>query len=337
MPDPLVTIAIPTLTASAVLQECLFAMERQTCRDFEVVIIDNSGKGLVREMAEAWRGVTVIENDWNRGFGAAVNQAFRRSKSAYCVTLNDDAIPDPGWLAALLRAVESRPDAGMCASAIRLAGGTQLDSAGMLISSDGTSKQRGNLQDPERYAAAEEVLCPSGCAALYRREMLDQIGLFDEDFFLYCEDTDLGLRGRWAGWTCLYAPDAGVEHRYSQTAGADSWLKAYYVERNRLFVLLKNFPIRLLARVPAASCSRYFWHLVSALTGRGSAARFRKHHSNPVELAYIVVRAHFVLLKHGPRLFRQRRAIRRLARIGPAEFEQLVARHFISPHQVAEL
>jgi cellulose synthase/poly-beta-1,6-N-acetylglucosamine synthase-like glycosyltransferase len=233
--------------------------------------------------------------------------------------------------------MESSPGAGMCASAIRLAGGTQLDSAGMLISSDGSSKQRGNLQPPERYATLEEVLCPSGCAALYRREMLDQIGLFDEDFFLYCEDTDLGLRGRWAGWTCLYAPDAGVEHRYSQTAGADSWLKAYYVERNRLFVLLKNFPIRLLARVPAASSSRYFWHLVSALTGHGSAARFRKQNSNPIELAYIAVRAHFVLLKHGPRLLRQRRAIRRLARIGAPEFEQLVARYFISPREVAEL
>jgi GT2 family glycosyltransferase len=337
LPEPLVTIAIPTLTASPVLRECLFALERQTCRNFEAVIVDNSGKGLVREMAEAWHGVTVIENDWNRGFGAAVNQAFRRSKSAYLATLNDDAIPDPGWLEALLRTMESRPDAGMCASAIRLAGGEQLDSAGMLISSDGTSKQRGNLQPPTRYCAPEEVLCPSGCAALYRREMLETIGLFDEDFFLYCEDTDLGLRGRWAGWPCLYAPDAGVEHRYSQTAGADSWVKAYYVERNRLFVLLKNFPMRLLVRVPAASSARYFWHLVSALTGRGSAARFRKQHSNPIELLYIVVRAHFVLLKHGPRLLRQRRAIRRLARIGPLEFEQLVARHFIGPREVAEL
>jgi GT2 family glycosyltransferase len=335
--DPLVTIAIPTLTASAVLQECLLALERQTCRDFEAVIVDNSGKGLVRSMAEAWHGVTVIENDWNLGFGTAVNQAFRRSKSAYLVTLNDDAIPDPGWLAALVCAMQSRPDAGMCASSVRLPGGEQLDSAGMLISSDGTSKQRGNLQPPERYTALEEVLCPSGCAALYRREMLEQIGLFDEDFFLYCEDTDLGLRGRWAGWTCLYAPEAMVEHRYSQTAGPDSWLKAYYVERNRLFVLSKNFPLRMLARVPAASCARYFWHFVSAMTGHGSAARFRKQNANPFELIYIVIRAHFVLLKHGPRLLRQRRAIRRLARIGPREFEQLAARHFIGPREVAEL
>ena len=337
MREPLVTIAIPTLTASPVLRECLFALERQTCRDFEAVIVDNSGMGLVRKMADAWHGVTVIENDWNVGFGAAVNQAFRRSKSAYLVTLNDDAIPDPGWLEALVRTMESRPEAGMCASQIRLPGGEELDSAGMLISSDGSSKQRGHRQPPERYAKAEEVLCPSGCAALYRREMLDKVGLFDESFFLYCEDTDLGLRARWAGWTCLYAPDAGVEHRYSQTAGADSWVKAYYVERNRLFVLLKDFPIRMLVRVPAASAARYFWHFVSAMAGRGSAARFRKGSSSLIELAYIAIRAHVVLLKHGPRLWRRRREIRRLAKIDSREFERLVATHFIGPREVAEL
>ena len=312
------------------------ALERQTFRDFEVVLIDNSGKGLVREMGDAWRGVTTIENDWNLGFGGAVNQAFRRSKSAYLATLNDDAIPDAGWIEALVAALEARSEAGMCASAIRLPDG-KLDSAGMLIAGDGSSKQRGHLQPPERFCAPEEVLCPSGCAALYRREMLEQVGAFDEDFFLYCEDTDLGLRGRWGGWTCLYAPAAGVEHRYSQTAGEASWVKAYYVERNRLFVMLKNFPPRLLARAPAATSARYFWHVVSAFEGRGSAGRFRAQNSNPLELAYIVIRAHFVLLKHAPRLLRQRRAIRRTARIGAAEFEELVARYFIGPREVAEL
>jgi GT2 family glycosyltransferase len=337
LPESQVTIAIPTLTASTVLQECLAALERQTYRDFEAVIIDNSGKGLVREMAAAWHGVTVIENSWNMGFGAAANQALRRSTAPYFATLNDDAIPGPEWLGALVRAMESRPGVGMCASAIRLPGASELDSAGMLISGDATSKQRGHLQPPERYSTQEEVLCPSGCAALYRREMLDQIGLFDEDFFLYCEDTDLGLRGRWAGWKCLYAPDAAVEHRYSQTAGADSWVKAYFVERNRLFVLLKDFPLGMVVRAPAISIARYFWHVASAAAGRGSAARFRQRNSSFLELVYIVLRAHFVLLKHGPRLLRQRRQVRRTARMGPREFAQLVAAHFISPREVAEL
>jgi Predicted glycosyltransferases len=185
----------------------------------------------------------VIENDRNRGFGGACNQAFEASAAPFVATLNDDAAACPGWLGALLQALESRPDAGMCASRVLLGEGERIDSAGMLIASDGSSKQRGHQAPPPAFASAEEVLLPSGSAALYRRRMLDQIGAFDEDFFLYCEDTDLGLRARWAGWNCVYSPDAVVRHVYSHSSGRASALKAYYVERNRLFVILKRFPV----------------------------------------------------------------------------------------------
>jgi GT2 family glycosyltransferase len=337
LPDPLVTVAIPTLSAGPKLAECLAALERQTLSDFEVFVIDNSGQGLARETALRWRGVSLIENTENLGFGAAVNSAFRRSAARYAATLNDDAVADPGWLCALVRALESRPDAGMCASQVRLTGGAQLDSAGMLLSSDGSSKQRGHLEPPSGYAQPDDVLFPSGSAALYRRKMLDEIGLFDEKFFLYCEDTDLGLRARWAGWTCVYAPDAVVEHHYSQTAGAASPLKAYYVERNRIFVLLKNFPATLLLRAPAATVARYFWHLAWAFRGRGAAARYGDGKSSVVEMAYIAFRAHAVLIKHAARLLRQRRRIRSKAKLTPREFKKLVAQHFIGPREVASL
>jgi GT2 family glycosyltransferase len=88
--------------------------------------------------------------------------------------------------------------------------------------------------------------------------MLEEIGLFDESFFLYCEDTDLGLRARWAGWECLYVPDAVIEHRYSHSSGKASALKAFYVERNRLFVIFKNFPLLDLLLVPFYAMSRYW-------------------------------------------------------------------------------
>jgi GT2 family glycosyltransferase len=332
-----VTVAIPTLSAGQKLAECLASLECQTLRDFEVYVIDNSGKQLAARIADRWRGVAVIENQWNAGFGAAVNQVFHCSAARYLATLNDDAVADRDWLSGLVRALESRPDAGMCASQVRLAGGQMLDSAGMLISSDATSKQRGHLEPAGNYTKEEEVLFPSGCAALYRRKMLEGIGVFDESFFLYCEDTDLGLRGRWAGWPCLYAPDAIVEHHYSHTAGAVSPLKAYYVERNRIFVLFKNFPAGLLFRAPAATTARYLWHLESAVRGRGSAARYRDENSGVVEMGYLAARAHAALLLHLHRLLRQRREIRRGARIGAAEFEQLVTKHFITPREVAAL
>ena len=117
-------------------------------------------------------------------------------------------------------------------------------------------------------------------------------------FFLYCEDTDLGLRARWAGWKCLYVPDAVVEHHYSHSAGRASPLKAYYVERNRLFVLAKNFPARMLLAAPFVDLGALPLALPGTFCkGEGSAARFRAEgHAGPRMLWY-VVRAHAALLR----------------------------------------
>ncbi|HWB83382.1 MAG TPA: glycosyltransferase family 2 protein [Bryobacteraceae bacterium] len=336
MPGYLVTVVIPTLAADSRLLECVQSLERQTRRDFEVVVIDNSGQGLVRSRNVA-PGARVIENGRNTGFGAAVNEGLRQSTAPYLATLNDDAVAHPQWLESLVSALERRSDAGMCASQVRLFGEDLLDSAGMLICLDGSSKQRGQGRPPADFPVPEEVLLPSGSAALYRRSMLEEIGGFDDGFFLYCEDTDLGLRARWAGWKCLYAPEAVVEHHYSHSAGRASPLKAYYVERNRLFVVAKNFPLRLLLAAPATELVRYFWHAFYLLEGRGSAARFRADGNAGVRMLWYVLRAHLALAARAPELWRKRRSIRRGARITPGIFRYLLRTHSISPRRVAGL
>lgn len=331
------TVVIPTLEAGPLLRECVCSLERQTWRDFEIVIVDNSGKGLVRRDTQIAVEMQVIENGENAGFGGAINQAVARSGSPYVAVLNDDASADAGWLEALVRAMEARSQAGMCASRVMLAGQDVLDSAGMLLCGDGSSKQRGHGQPPEQYPEATEALFPSGSAAMYRRAMLDEVGGFDERFFLYCEDTDLGLRGVWAGWRCLYEPRAVVHHHYSKTAGRASPLKAYLVERNRLFVLVKNFPVSMLVRAPVVTAARYFWHVVALATGKGAAAGFRQQGNSGMRLVWIALHAHLALFRHMRRLLAQRREIRRKARISATEFCRLVRRHSISARQVAAL
>jgi GT2 family glycosyltransferase len=334
--EPRVTVVIPTLAADSVLLDCLQSLEHQTLREFEVVVVDNSGKSSVRR-AKAPGCARILENSQNVGFGAAINQGLRNSRSPFLATLNDDAVAHPGWLGALVQAIEARPDVGMCASQIRLAGEHRLDSAGMLICTDGSSKQRGHLLPPECFTQPEEVLFPSACAALYRRTMLEEIGAFDEDFFLYSEDVDLGLRARWAGWKCLYVPGAVVDHRYSYSAGRVSALKAYYVERNRLFVVAKNFPVSTLLCAPWVAMSRYLWHVVSIFENRGAAARFRQEGNSGLKLALFVLRAHCALLFAWRRLWKKRRAVQRAARISPAEFRALLRAHSISAREVASL
>lgn len=320
---------MPTLAAGEVLEACLRALESQTLDEYEVIVIDNSGKGLVKASSPY---VRVIANQRNVGFGAAVNQAFRASSARYLATLNDDAVADPRWLETLLADAEAHPATGMFASEVRLAGTGTLDSAGMSIAADGSSKQR----SPTALVDAEALL-PSGSAALYRRAMLDEIGLFDESFFLYCEDTDLGLRARWSGWGCRYVPGAVVEHRYSHTAGRASPLKAYYVERNRLYTILKNFPVRMLFVAPFASIARYFWHMAALVSGRGKAAEYRDEGHSAAKLPWLVARAHVAALFRLPKLWTDRRRIRTTRRITTAEFCALLKRHSITVRQVAAL
>jgi len=325
---------VPTLAAGDALAECLRSLESQTLADFEVAVVDNSGTGRARILGDRAR---LIVNARNLGFGAAVNQAFHSSQAPYLATLNDDAVAHPQWLETLVNDAEANRRAGMFASQVRMADSSALDSAGMLIATDGSSKQRGHGLAFDGFSGETETLFPSGSAALYRREMLEQIGAFDESFFLYCEDVDLGLRARWAGWECRYVKDAVVDHRYSHSAGRASALKAYFVERNRLYTVIKNFPGRMLLRTPWAASTRYFWHGVSMLQGRGKAAEFLHGGKSAALLPFLVLRAHVGATVRLPKLLKERRRIFRSRAITSRQFEELLHRHSISTRQVANL
>jgi GT2 family glycosyltransferase len=329
---PIATVVVPTLAADPALTDCLQSLERQSRGDFEVIVVDNSGCGRARALLPQGGSARVIENTSNVGFGAAVNQGIKASQSAYVLVLNDDAVASSHWVETLVRAAEQRPGAGMFASQVRLQSTDLLDSAGMLICGDASSTQRGHGEPAQRYGESSKALFPSGSAALYKRRMLEEIGGFDDDFFLYCEDTDLGMRARWAGWDCVYVADAIVEHRYSHSAGRASALKAYLVERNRLYVAMKNFPLSMLLAVPFLSLQRYLWHLFFLLQGRGKAAEFG---GGGVRLAWFVIRAHVATAAALPSLLRKRRRIRSCAKIGAGEFGDILHRHWTSPKQVA--
>ena len=319
------------------LASCLEALNAQIFRDFEVVVVNNGNTTIVLPLSPLSYSYSVVTPGSNVGFGAAVNLAFRGSSSAYVAALNDDTEPCREWLLSLVREMEAEPLAGMCASRIQMrdSAGMALDSAGMLICFDGSSKQRGHSRPASSFSVREEVLLPSGCAALYRRTMLDEVGLFDEDYFLYCEDTDLGLRGRWAGWRCRYVPQAVVFHHYSSTAGAFSVMKAHFVERNRLWVALKNFPWPVLLIVPFVSLARYFWQFSAARGASGAAAEFIRSGNSWSTVAGILLRAHRETLLQLPALLRKRAQMRKRRRLSSLEFIRLMYRHHISAKDLA--
>ena len=335
MADPQATIVIPTLSAGGELRACLDSLLAQDFDAFTVIIVDNSGRGLARLAAPRDPRVTIIESPRNIGFGAAINLGARRTGAPFIGTLNDDATASPGWLASLLDALSRHPRAGMAASRVLLEGRGAIDSAAMLLCADGSSKQRGRGAPPGAFPLEEDALFPSGSAALYRRELFDTLGGFDEDFFLYCEDSDLGLRAQWAGFGCVYVPSALVHHRYSHSAGRASPLKAYLVERNRLRLAAKTFPANMLWRVPGAALVRYLGHLASIGSGAGAAHEFSRSSGGPLTLAWYVLKAHLALLPALPSLLAARRRIRAQARITPGQFRALARRFSIAPREVA--
>jgi GT2 family glycosyltransferase len=260
-----------------------------------------------------------------------VNAGIRVAGGRYIATLNNDAEAEPGWLEALAACLDEDPQVGMAASKIMLAGDrSRIDKVGHLIYADGLNHGRGSGElDVGQFEEVEEVLFPDGAAAMYKRQMLDQIGLFDERFFAYGDDADLGLRGRLAGWTCWYVPSARVFHVHSATAGEFTSLKAFLVERNRIWLALKLWPLPLLIVSPAFTALRFVFHAYGAITGTGSSGQFARGLSRS-GLVLAVLKAYWSGLSGSGAMFGSRAGIRRFQKIGGFEFIRLIWKYRIS-------
>ncbi|HSW50378.1 MAG TPA: glycosyltransferase family 2 protein, partial [Bryobacteraceae bacterium] len=279
----------------------------------------------------------LIRNASNRGFCAANNQGFAASRSPFIALLNNDAEAGPGWLAALRRCFDERPEIGMAASKILVyEDPRRIDKAGHLIYPDGQNRGRGSGEiDRGQYDRREEVLWPDGCAAMYRKVMLDEIGGFDEDFFAYGDDAELGLRARIAGWSCLYAPDAVVRHHRGSTLGVTSSRRLELIERNRVLLAVKLFPRSLLwlngpyylARISAGA-----W---AAARGRGEIGRFRTWRDK-TRAVWALLKGDLGALLLLPRMLRKRREVSRMRKLSPRQVRELILRHRIPLRSLTE-
>lgn len=308
---PLVSVIVLNWNGKRFLEDCLISLEKQSYSNFEVIFVDNgSTDSSVDFIKKKFPWVKLIENKENLGFAAGNNKGIKISSGKYIVTLNNDTKTDRKWLESLVNVAESSNNIGMCASKVLLLKRPNvIDSVGINIYPDGMSKQRGYLEiDTGQYDKIEEILLPSACAALYRKEMLDQIGLFDESFFAYCEDTDLGLRGKLKGWKAVLAPSAIMYHLYSGTAGRYSPLKAYFVERNHFWVALKIFPLRLLLMLPLFTLLRLVVQTYNVFAYSGKTdAQGEKICKHRIFLA--ILKAHVSAICGLPAVFKKRRIV----------------------------
>jgi GT2 family glycosyltransferase len=232
------------------LSRCLESLRRQTVPPDEVIVVDNGSSDGSRDMLQvSFPEARLLPLVSNEGFARACNLGIRAAHGEYVALLNNDAEAQPGWLEALQTAIDSQPEIGFCASKMLLADNSRyVDGCGDFYTREGTPGKIGHMDPAEVYSTPALVFGACAGAAIYRREMLADIGLFDEDFFITHEDSDLSFRAQLKGYKCQYVPSAVVLHRLGATLGRESNSAVYFAQRNMEFVYLKNMPASLIAR-----------------------------------------------------------------------------------------
>jgi GT2 family glycosyltransferase len=332
MNSPLVSVIIVNWNGIEYLPECLDSLKEQSCTDFETIVVDNGSRdGSLELLKESYPWVQVVPLPDNTGFAYGNNAGLAASSGKYIVTLNNDTRVEREWLAELIAPVVAHEEVGMVASRIcSWDEPDRIDSLGVAICHDGMSRgsRRRCRYSELTLDSNENVLFPSACAGLYRREMLDTIGFFDDDFFAYCEDTDLGLRGRLAGWSSVLARDAVVYHRYSRSGGEFSPFKLYLVERNHFWAALKSFPTGMLLVLPFWTMIRYLVQVQLVLRSKGAGAQFRSTPS--LSLVKALARGVVDAVRSLPLLFCKRREVMATRRLTSAEMKGLIKSFSIS-------
>jgi GT2 family glycosyltransferase len=331
---PYASVIVVNWNRSQLLQRCLESIALQRSPLFEVILVDNGSTDDSVEMAIARYSqnslftLTIVRNQENFGFCKANNQGIEVARGEFVALLNNDAEVAPDWLASLLTAFEGRPEVGMAASKILVHEDPDIiDKVGHQIYLDGQNWGRGHGEsDIGQFEEVEETLWPDGCAAMYRRAMLEQIGGFDEDLFAYGDDAELGLRARIAGWGCLYIPTAVVRHHRGSTLGKLSTRRVELIERNRVLLALKHFPWSLLCLNGAYYIARLAAGIAAGASGRGETGQFPGW-KGKLSLARAICSADWQALKMTPSTLRKRWAFHPLRKLSSSEVKSLLLRH----------
>lgn len=299
------------------LKECLDSLLKQSYKNFEILFMDNgSTDDSVSFVKKNYPNVKVIENKSNLGFAEGNNVGMRTAKSKYIIIMNNDTRSDKNLLKNLVKAAKEESESvGIFASKMLFYDRpTVLNSAGLQLFEDGAAIDRGINEDPKDYVKREEVFGSCGGAVLFKKEMLEDVKLgedyFDSDFFCYYEDLDLAFRARLRGWKAIYVPDAIIYHKFGATTKKISNLGLYHGIRNKIFMIVKNYPLPLLFKNVHKIIAR---QLVSSLY---YLVFFNK----------AAVKARITMLIGLPKMIKKRRIIQRGRKVKSKDIEKLLVK-----------
>jgi len=243
--SPMISILIVSWNSEKFLSKCIDNLRSQTYKNFEIVIIDNgSADGSIKKIEQKQGGLTILVEKLgsNRGFAVANNMGARLARGKWLALLNADAFPEPDWLERLLAVAETFPNAFFASQQIQANNSELLDGEGDAYHISGLAWRRNYGFPVREKGEVEEIFSPCAAAAIYPRQAFLDAGGFDEDYFSYHEDVDLGFRLRLKGLRCFYVPQAVVHHVGSASTGKHSDFAIYYGHRNLVWTYLKNMP-----------------------------------------------------------------------------------------------
>lgn len=249
MKNPLVSVVVLNWNGKDHIEECLGSLFKQNYKNFEVIMVDNGSKDGSNEMIKKkFPKAKLIENEKNLGFCRANNQGIKIANGKYVITLNNDTKVDKNWIKELVKIAEENPNVGMLACKMLFYNKPErINSRGLKLYYDAKAVDDGfDIPDSDKEEI-KEVFGPCGGAAFFSRELIDDISLsgefYDEDFFIYSDDLDVSFRARWRGWKCLYVPKAKLYHKFQGTTGKISNFGLYYGIKNKIFFIIKNYPL----------------------------------------------------------------------------------------------
>lgn len=248
----LVSIVIPNWNGKHFLADCLDSLLKQTYTNIEIIVVDNGSKdGSVEFLKENYEIVKVPQFEVNTGFSVAVNRGIVESKGEFIALVNNDTVVDKNWVKELVKGMGEHPECGsLGCKMLAFDDHTLLDGVGDGYRRGGLPGRIGHREkDTGLFDTGRYILGACGGAALYRRSMLVDIGLFDQDYFAYLEDVDIGLRAQTAGYKCFYVPTAIIYHLGCGTTGSGySPLVVRLSSQNNFNTIVKNIPMPLLLK-----------------------------------------------------------------------------------------
>ncbi|MGG2198130.1 MULTISPECIES: glycosyltransferase family 2 protein [Paenibacillus] len=249
-----VTIVIPNYNGANYLRSCLDSLKIQTFTDYEILMVDNCSQDESINLVEReFPNVLIEKLDQNYGFSKAVNEGIQLARGKYVVLLNSDTVATANWLQQLVDCIEQDHNIFSCASKmLQYHNPTKIDDAGDWYSVLGWAYQEGHGDSKELHNKTKEIFSSCAGAAIYKKELFSNVGLFDELFFAYLEDVDIGYRALLQGYKNIYCPDAHIYHIGSATSGGGyNSFKVRLSARNNVYLPYKNMPnLQLLINLP---------------------------------------------------------------------------------------